>query len=146
MDEHQKSWWSVKVSRYPYFYLVLVALNMSGLRKKLTAHFAEKCNLHDNHLTTESIPPFQSPFSSSNTTVHFRESTLRRKLQRVDASKASGPDGISCRVLKECVNELALPLSTLFSCYLRVGQLLTACNRAKVISIHKRESKSKPNS
>ena len=56
------------------------------------AHFAEKCNLHDNDLTAESIPPFQSCCQSSITTVHFCESTVRQKLQRLDVSKASGPE------------------------------------------------------
>ena len=39
-----------------------MALNMSRARRKLTAlvHiFAEKCNLHDNDLPAESVPPFQ---------------------------------------------------------------------------------------
>ena len=74
------------------------------------AHYAEKCNLHNIDLTAESIPPFQSRCQSSITTVHFRESTVRRKIAAMIVSKASGPDGITCRVLKECAYELALPL------------------------------------
>ena len=78
-------------------------------------HFSQKCSLHDRELTPESVLHLPSRSPSSIDRIYFRQANVLRQLKRLDASKASGPDGISCRVLKECATELALPLSRLFS-------------------------------
>ena len=83
-------------------------------------HFSQKCSLHDRELTPESVPHLPSRSSFSIDRIYFRQANVLRQLKRLDASKASGPDGI-CRVLKECATELALPLSRLFSLCLQSG-------------------------
>ena len=106
-------------------------------------HFSQKCSLHDRELTPESVPhlPSRSPFSIDR--IYFRQANVLRQLKRLDASKASGPDGISCRVLKECATELAMPLSRLFSLCLQSGYQPSSWKTANVVPVHKRDSKAK---
>ena len=73
-------------------------------------HFSQKCSLHDRELTPESVPHLPSRSPSSIDRIYFRQANVLRQLKRLEASKASGPDGISCRVLKECATELAFPI------------------------------------
>jgi len=74
--------------------------------------------------------------------IHFREPTVRRHLSRLEVAKATGPDGIPARVLKECATELAGPLTRLFSLCFRLGIQPTLWKVANVVPIHKKASRS----
>ena len=106
-------------------------------------YFSQKCSLHDRELTSESVPHLPSRSPSSIDRIYFRQANVLRQLKRLDASKASGPDGISCRVLKECATELALPLSRLFSLCLQSGCQPSSWKTANVVPVHNRDSKAK---
>jgi hypothetical protein len=49
--------------------------------------------------------------------------------------KASGPDGISARLLKECSNEIAPSLTTLFKKYLSLGKVPQEWKEANVVPV-----------
>ena len=73
--------------------------------------------------------------------IHFRLPKVRILLERLNTSKATGPDTISPRVLKECSKELATPLSKLFALYFHTGVQPDMWKTASVVPIHKRSSK-----
>ena len=65
--------------------------------------------------------------------------------KKLSTGKATGPDEISARVLKECAAELAAPLTRLFSKCLRHGVQHSQCKIAHVVPVCKKSSHSKPN-
>ena len=99
-----------------------------------------------------SLPPPPFDFALANTltqesigSVHFRPGTVRRELRRLNSSKATGPDNIPARVLKECADALCKPLSRLFSlCYAK-GRQPALWKTTRVLPIHKKKSKAQPN-
>ena len=77
--------------------------------------FSKKCRVPGRDLTSMDLPDTAFAGAPALTTVHFHPHAVHRLLARLDASKATGPDGISARVLKECERELAKPLCQLFA-------------------------------
>ena len=52
--------------------------------------------------------------------------------------KATGPDGISARLLKECSNEIAPSLTALFNKSLSLGKVPEEWKEANVVSVPKK--------
>ena len=74
--------------------------------------FAKKCCLDDGDFNATDIPRFPSRCSSTLCRIRFRPSTVRRLLGQLDPAKATRPDGVPARVLKECRAVLVTPLPT----------------------------------
>ena len=104
--------------------------------------FSHKCSVQGRDLTTMDLPDTAFADAPALTTVHFRPDAVHRLLARLDASKATGPDGISARVLKECARELAKPLCQLFALCFQHGVQPQMWKTANVVPIHKRSSRS----
>ena len=66
------------------------------------------------------------------------------QLRQLAPDKATGPDHIPSRVLKECSAELASPLSRLFKLCFDNGVFPSSRKTVNVVPIHKRDSKSDP--
>ena len=62
-------------------------------------------------------------------------------LQNLNVTKASGPDGLSARVLKECANQIVSPLCHIFNMSLRDGALPREWLEANVIPVYKKSDK-----
>jgi len=69
--------------------------------------------------------------------IHIEESEVATIIQKLQVDKSLGKDGIHPRVLRECANQLALPLTTLFRNSLKQGQLLHEWTEASVTPIFK---------
>ena len=103
--------------------------------------FADKCTLPGASVQ----PQLQSPPPSSHFGhVHFKPKEVRNILRNLDPGRATGPDEIPTRVLKECAAELASPFSRLFQLLFSRGSFPDQWKTARVIPIHKRDSKSDP--
>jgi len=104
--------------------------------------FSRKCSLGDDDLNRQEleVPASDIPLL---THIHFRPAEVKRLLASLDVSKATGPDGISSRVLRECAAELSKPLSALFSLCFRLGVQPVSWKTANVVPVHKRASRSK---
>ena len=74
----------------------------------------------------------------------FRVQTVKQHLARLDTSKATGPDGIPGRVLKECCRELAEPVTRLYSLSFCCGIVPTMWELASVIPVYKKPPKPNP--
>ena len=70
--------------------------------------------------------------------------TVRSILREIPVSKACGPDYVSARIIHECSDELAVPLTKIFKLSLNQGVFPDAWKRANVIPIHKKGSVSDP--
>lgn len=149
-----KQWWStlkaasgeIRTSSIPTL-IDGTGQEYSSNREKancLGRYFAEKCSLGGDDLTQGTLPPIPAHNGPSLNRVHFRPSTVRRLLGQLDVSKATGPDDISARVLKECSRELAEPLTLLFSLSFRTGVQPRQWKNASVVPIHKKSSRSSP--
>ena len=103
--------------------------------------FAEKCNLQG---ARKDAPFLDKSTHSSFNNVTFKPKIIHRLLRQLDPAKATGPDLIPSRVLKECSAELASPLSRLFQLCFDNGVFPSNWKRANVVPIHKRGSKSDP--
>ncbi|HYT44133.1 MAG TPA: reverse transcriptase family protein [Methylomirabilota bacterium] len=104
--------------------------------------FASKSNIDDK----SKIPPLCSNLASSSlNNIKIRAKVVKSKLLHLKASKATGPDGISARVLRECASVFSKPLSSLFSLSLLHGVVPKEWKCANVIPIYKADGKSDPN-
>lgn len=107
-------------------------------------HFSRKCSLGANDVSTASSPGIRSRNSPGlSHTHHFRESNVRRLLSKLEISKATGPDNVPCRVLKECSAALARPVTNLFRLIFNTGKQPDSWKVTRVVPVHKRSSKSK---
>ena len=86
------------------------------------------------------------PFSVDATLTNFSvtEDSVRRLLQDLVVSKACGPDGLSARILRECANELAVPLCKIFRMSLRKGIFPEQWAEANIVPIFKKGSRRDP--
>ena len=66
-------------------------------------------------------PPLPQPSIPLVSFIHFLPPEVRRLLERLNMSKATVPDTISLRVLKECSKELAMSLTKLFALCFHTG-------------------------
>ena len=66
---------------------------------------------------------------------------VRDHLKSLDTSKASGPDGIPARLLKECCDQIAPSLCAIFNQSLGSAKLPSEWKSADIVPIHKKDSK-----
>ena len=104
--------------------------------------FANKCSLGDMDLSDSTLPDLPQPHHVGLSHIRFRPPAVRRVLAQLDSSKATGPDGISARVLKECSDVLAAPVSRLFQLLMKKGVQPDIWKLASVVPVHKRASRS----
>ena len=128
---------------FPYSLIVKVARGPQAMRnRRLSYVFSHKCSVQGRDLTTMHLPGTAFAGASALTTVHFRPDAVHRLLARLDASKATGPDGISARVLKECARELVKPHCQFFALCFQHGVQSQMWKTASVVPIHKRSARS----
>ena len=107
-------------------------------------YFASKCSLDQDDITDSNIPPTRLRTQRIISNIHFRSPTVQRELQRLVASKATGPDNIPARVVKTCADVLCTPLSKLFALCFAKGRQPAIWKTARVVPVYKKKSKSSP--
>ena len=60
---------------------------------------------------------------------------------KLNPHKACGPDGLSARIIRECAEELSVPIELLCRLSVRSGVFPCEWKRANVISVFKKGSK-----
>ena len=119
-------------------------ITSSGKAECFGEHLSAKCSLSQDCVKKE-LPHVQPRTDNILFNTHFRQREVRRELRNLNPSKATGPDGIPAIVLKECADDLARPLSMLFSPCLRIAYQPASWKTANVVAIFKKNSKSLPN-
>ena len=93
----------------------------------------------------DNIPEFQDrEFVTSLDDVKIDANIVREKLYNLNPSKATGPDGLPPRVLKEAATEISVPLSIIFKKSLSEGKLPVDWKMATIIPIFKKGNKASP--
>ena len=85
--------------------------------------------------------PNGQPFPAMDD-ILVTEDGVRKLLQLTNPHKASGPDGIPARFLKECASSLAPYLTLVFNCTLSHGQVPNDWKTANVSAIFKKGNRS----
>ena len=87
------------------------------------------------------LPPFNyltnNPINSVQTSPH----EVFKILTHLDTNKASGPDLISNKILKECAASLSEPLADLFNNSFNQGKFPQSWKQANVTPIHKKDDR-----
>ena len=92
---------------------------------------------HSDPTPTEPKPSDHALCDVSLTTEDVSEALLA-----LDPNKATDPDGIPCRLLKETARQIALSLTQLFNLALCCGTLPDDWKRANIIPVYKKEKNS----
>ena len=77
----------------------------------------------------------------SENDIDFSISRIRKILKDVNVNKAAGPDGVHGKVLKNCRESIAYPLSCIFRISYNIGQIPCEWKLANVVPIHKKGPK-----
>ena len=103
--------------------------------------------LHHSDIDTSNaeLPSTCDVPAHSLTNITVTESDVTDLLKNIDISKATGPDGISPRLLKEAGNAISKPLSKLFNLSLEIKTVPEVWKRANVIPIYKKGEKTNIN-
>ena len=76
--------------------------------------------------------------------ITMREEGVSKLLQKTNPRKASGPDMIPARLLKECADELAPILAVIFNKSLKIGTILDDWKTANVSAVFKKGQRYDP--
>ncbi len=112
----------------------------------------EKVDLLNNYFSSQSTvddrdhspPPINRLTESSLRSITITPQDVQDALSLLDPSKASGPDMVSPRLLKEGMHELSTPLSTFFNKLLLNSYFPDSWKLANVAPIFKKSDPSKP--
>ena len=97
------------------------------------AHIQERATNHTQETTNSNSVGY--PHISS---VSISENGVLKLLQNIKINKATGPDNIPCRILKEAANEIAPILTDIFSSSLDSGTLPSDWKTARVAPVFKK--------
>ena len=90
------------------------------------------------------IPPIKSPIvGNTMSDIEIKECGVRSLLSRINPQKATGPDNISARFLKEFANEISPALTSIFKVSLNQGTLPADWLHACIVPVYKGGNKNK---
>ena len=109
----------------------------------------EKATLFNNYFYSVFTQPKDHLFFPNISTsehnslgdIELQTDDVLEILKNLNTTKASGPDGLSPRVLKECAHQIAFPLCHIFNMSLREGALPREWLEANVIPVFKKSDK-----
>ena len=87
------------------------------------------------------IPKLPGPHYLPIANLDLTTTGVERLLARLDPNKASGPDNISCRILKELAVALTPALTAIFNQSIHSGSLPTEWTKVNVTPIYKKGNK-----
>ena len=91
------------------------------------------------------LPNLELPFSDITLSdIYISVKDVKDATSLLKPNKASGPDLITPKLLKEGANQLLAPLSFLFNLSLNLRQFPDSWKEVNVIAVHKKDSRSQP--
>ena len=115
---------------------------------QLVTESTEKAEVLNRQFQSVFSTPSQEPPPTSNRsdmpTISIAAEGVRAQLQKLNPYKATGPDNISPRVLKELADVLSKPLATLFQKSLDQATVPEEWKKARVTPLYKKGDKYLP--
>ena len=106
----------------------------------LNNYFKEQTLLDDSNAELPALPPYN--IESTLNSIILTPLEVESVLKSLPIGKASGPNGLSNRILKELSKELAFPLCVLFNRSLSQGEVPRQWKEANICPIHKKDDPS----
>ena len=100
--------------------------------------FADQCKPFD---INSILPPFLKRTNNLLTNIQVSEKTISDIINKLDAKKAHGFDGISIAMLKICSLEISIPLCIIFNKCVQSGAFPSLWKKANVQPVHKKNSR-----
>lgn len=107
----------------------------------LNTFFVQQSTIDD---TNASLPECSLPSHELLTDINITRVETIKAIKLMAVNKASGPDSISPKLIKEGINQLADPLTKLFNLSLLHKIFPNAWKRSNVTAIHKKDSRNNP--
>ena len=104
------------------------------------SYFCEQTNIKITEFQSTSLKTYIANYPRTNSIFAFEDFTPQEVLNcinKMDASKACGPDNIPTRLLKMCAVYIAEPLSNIFNRSIHAGTYPACWKRAKVKPVYK---------
>ena len=110
-----------------------------ALNNFLTSVFTKE----DSEVPTP-VQMYKGPEDEKLTNIKIDEETVKKKLEKLDPSKAAGPDDIPPSLLKNLADELCTPITLIFNKSIEEGLVPEDWRTAHITPIFKKGSRSKP--
>ena len=107
----------------------------------LNTFFQNQTILNDQHAT---LPPLIHITDSRLSSIILSPIEVKSVLKSLATGKASGPNGLNNRILKELATEISVPLCNLFNLSLQEGIVPDSYKEGNVCSILKKDDPSQP--
>ena len=106
----------------------------------LNDYFQSQTILDDSNVRLPDLPP--PTYNTTLNRIVITNLEVKSALQTLKTGKASGPNGLSNRILRELSSELSHPLCCLFNKSLQSGIVPSSYKEANVCPIHKKGDRS----
>ena len=146
-----KKWWTVLKDVYknseiddsipPLEIQNTIITNDTEKAQAFNKHFIKASTLNDDQVDLPYEPDIRDDLFDL-TTIDISITDVEDQIKLLDVNKASGPDGISPRIIKECCNPISKILARLFNYSLKVKTVPSLWKRANVVPLHKKGPKS----
>ena len=91
-------------------------------------------------MITVTLPKFELKFQNKLTSIVCIAEEIQSLIEILNPNKASGPDGISYKMLKPVAKEVSVPLSILFNRSFREGRFADIWKHSHVIPLSNKAS------
>lgn len=108
----------------------------------LNDFFIQQSTIND---TNAALPLFVPPAHDTLNSITITQDEVLKAIKSLDINKASGPDLVSPKILKEGMHQLAYPFTKLFNLSLSLKKYPDSWKKANVTAIHKKDSPTNPN-
>ena len=105
----------------------------ADIAEVLNKYFAKQSTVNDKHA---GLPEFEPPNHPTLESIRITEQDVKDALSVLQCNKASGPDQVSPKLIKEGMNQLSTPLTNLFNISLRQKQFPVLRKDANVIPVY----------
>ena len=109
---------------------------LDGYAKLLNKYFTSISTVNDENAT---LPAFEYKCQNRISSITCTSDEVASLIELLNPNKATGPDGISNKMLKAVSKEIAVPLSILFNRSFREGKFGEIYKYSNVIPYPKRE-------
>ena len=143
--DQAEDWWStLKTFISPNLNSAIPPIESEGI---IYTDDFEKANLFKNYFQGQTVlddsnailPELPEPsYLTSLSSIAFDPQEVEEILKTLKTDKASGPDDLSNRILKELSHELSSPLCSLFNKSLSLGKFPSPYKDANVTPVHKK--------